>query len=144
MLISCPIIRIRQPFSVPEEWPHKKSIQLWSKFLISSEQIDKSFRIMRCIKSIMPSISLNVMIREYVDSLKLRNVDKSTIPHSGFKELRFFIPNVFIKLGTSFKLLFDLWVVGQVSHFTYSEIIITELEGLAACWMSTLLLAYIS
>ena len=75
----------------------------------------------------MPGISLDIMIRKYVDSLKLGDVDKSAVPHPGFKELGFLIPNVFIELGTSFKLLLDLRVIGQASHFTDGEIIIAQL-----------------
>jgi len=70
MFIACPVVRIGKPFSFPILTSLEKFIQLFDKGRSSSKQRNESFSIVRYIESVMPGISLHIVVGKYVDSLK--------------------------------------------------------------------------
>ena len=52
---------------------------------------------MRGIEPIMPCITLNIVLRKYIDSFEFRNMFESLIGKFWLKKFGFVVPNIFVK-----------------------------------------------
>lgn len=62
---------------------------------------------MRSIKSIMPSISFDIVIRENIDPFLLGNILKGSVFIFRVKKFCFWIPNILIELRPIQKVFFN-------------------------------------
>lgn len=129
MLISSPIVGIREPKCRPIETTIEKFIQLFNKNLIRSKEFNKPLRVMRSIKSIMPGSPFNIVIWEYVCPFFTANVEKCTIAVFGFKKFIFFIPNILIEFRSFYKIDLGFSFIEHLSYSTYTIVIIAVLQS---------------
>lgn len=87
---------------------------------------------MRNLKSIMPSISLNIVIRKYIQPLLLAQFYERSISEFWIKKFSLVIPNILIKLGPVPEISDMISQVQQLGYFTYSKIIKTQLQSFTA------------
>jgi hypothetical protein len=97
MLISCPVIGIWQPKGRPVLAPLEELSELGNKGLLPSKQLNEAFGIVRNGKAVVPSVTLDIVIGENVESLFGGYLDEGVVSELRLEELAFVVPNILVK-----------------------------------------------
>lgn len=85
---------------------------------------------MRHSKSVMPSISLNIIFGKDIDSFLFGEFNESAILTLRIKESSLFVPNILVEFGSVEEILMQICKIHQFSNLTDPEIIETEFQCL--------------
>ena len=97
MLISSPIVGVRQPLGGPILTEFEKLIQLFHKLFLPSKEIDQTVGVMGNFESIMPGISFGVVFRKTINPLASGYFEEGTVLVSGIEEFSFGVPDIFVE-----------------------------------------------
>lgn len=88
---------------------------------------------MGSVKTVVPSVSLHVEVRENVDSIEGAELLESSVLELGLEKLRLVVEEVFVELGSTNELFLSLLMAwDEPSNLAYTEIVVAVLKSFRA------------